>query len=327
MRSRIVTGLRVLGASAAAFAAVSMVEPKEAFASFRFLTWTQDNHIPGFSGGPGCAYAIAVGPNNAPWVLGCGGPDGVNDWVFQLKHQGSSVTWVNSNKAGTYVAVGTNSVPWVLTGDGHLSVLVSFFGQGGNFVDETAAYANTGFGGGRLSGIAPVVTGTSAWTLWGLGYPLSLFSNQSIWNAGFTLNSGPTSGWGQVDAQDNAAGWKIVDFAGSVFGTSYQTPVVMNNAGGLYSYDSSTGGFDSFQPPGTVNDVTDHWVITYDNNQRKIFQYFDLQGWNEWIGSLNTPNGTQITRIAYSNTGPSALWGIDTQGHIFTTDTTIAIGQ
>jgi hypothetical protein len=40
--------------------------------------WQQDNGD--FYGSPGCASAIAVGPNNIPWIIGCG----ANPHVFYL---------------------------------------------------------------------------------------------------------------------------------------------------------------------------------------------------------------------------------------------------
>jgi hypothetical protein len=321
MRRTIVSVSRVVGATAAACATLSMVCSTPAFAATIFVEWTQDIHLPGFSGSAGCARSIAVGPNNQPWVLGCSGPDGSNLWIVHLQKNGSSAMWMPPNGAGVYAAVDANSVPWLLTNDGEVWLNVSIFNGTPRWIDTNTFYGTTlQYSTGRLSGIAPVTNGQSDSVLWGLGWPAA--ANNSIWNATFdNLDGGGP--WNQVDAQDGAAASKIVLFTGTLFGTAYQTPVVMNNAGNVFSYNSSTGGFTQI-PASPVSDITDHWVIALYDGVPTLFRYQDLGGWTQFpSGSLTTPNGTQIVRIAYSNTGPGALWGIDLAGNIYTSNPSV----
>jgi hypothetical protein len=322
MRRTIVPVSRVLGATAAACATLSMLCATPAFAATIFVEWTQDIHLPGFSGSAGCARSIAVGPNNQPWVLGCSGPDGSNLFVYQLEKNGSSASWVTNHGAGVYVAVDSNSVPWLLTNDGEVWLNVTFFNGPPQWSDTSTFYGTTSqYSTGRLSGIAPLATNAQGdWVLWGLGWPAA--ANNSIWNASFDITDGGDP-WSQVDAQDGAAAAKIVLFTGTAFGTAYQTPVVMNNAGNVFSYNSSTGGFTQI-PASPVSDITDHWVIALYEGFPTLFRYEDLGGgWTQFPDSLTTPNGTQIVRIAYSNTGPGALWGIDLAGNIYTSNPSV----
>jgi hypothetical protein len=161
--------------------------------------------------------------------------------------------------------------------------------------------------------------------LWGFGYPAT--ANTSIWDATYDLG-GAGGAWNQVDAQDNAAASQISQWTGTIFGTSYQTPVVVNSYGNTYTYDSSTGTFSQLAAS-YVAAITDHFVIAWDGNINNwaLFYYNDFGGWEEYLDSLHTPNGTQIVKIAYSNIGGSALWGIDNVGHVFTSNPNQAINS
>ena len=68
-------------------------------------------------------------------------------------------------------------------------------------------------------------------------------------------------------------------------------------------------------------------MIALVNGTLALFYYDDNNGWVEYLNSLTTPNGTQVTRIAYSNVGQSALRGIDTANHVFTSNPSQAINS
>jgi hypothetical protein len=318
MRNRRVSVGLAAGGAFAVYAAIAALDPAAARASEEIIAWTQDVHIPGFSGGPGCANQIAVGPNNVPIVLGCSGPDGVNRWLFQLVYSSGTYTWVNSGAAGVSIAVDATSVPWLLTNDGHIWASESIFGNHA-WVDVTALNTQDGspFGAGRLSHIAVVTTGTPGVdTIWGLGY--SPAANNTVWDASYDIPIG--GAWSQVDAQDGADGSKLVVFTGTLLGQQYQIPAVINTGGNIYLYSASTTKFVQIAAA-PILDVADGWVIANISGVPTLFQFVPLGlDWTEWPSSLNSPNGTSIVRIAYAGLGPSALWGLDTSGHIFTSN-------
>src|SRR5580700_9129982 len=71
---------------------------------------------------PGCASAIAVGPNNIPWILGCGNPSEVRP-VYYLSQSCTGsffcpVTWQYAGMNAMTLTVNLNGVPFVTDANG-----------------------------------------------------------------------------------------------------------------------------------------------------------------------------------------------------------------
>ncbi len=320
MRKSVKSSLIVLAGSLASYACIAAFDSTPALASRTFVTWTQDINIPGFSGGPGCAKGIAVGPNNAPWVLGCGTTDGFDWQIFQLETVNGTRQWGSNGGAGIALTVDTTSVPWATTVDGHIWLNVTIFGGPSHFIDVTASAITGGFpfGSGRLTGISVLVTPQRETDIWGLGYTTA--PDKPVYEAVFSSpsigNPGPWS------PEAGGAGSKIVIFTGTIFGQSYQTPWTMNSSGAVSGWVASDNQFEAISTPAPVLDITDHWILTSISGSPYLYQDVDLSGWLAQAGGT-TPNGTNIVQIANSMGSPQVLWGVDTAGHIFTSNTSV----
>jgi hypothetical protein len=299
----------------------------------------------------GCATGIAVGPNNVPYVTGCG--PGPNNYIYYLAQQTncSSLscpqTWHYTNGAGIQVFVNLDGDPWALTSNG-ATYWVSDKTTNGTEVpaDQWSEMTPSPYAGGCLSSLAvPLYGGTpyqdlvtgaaesspaTLLALWGIGCGTPGVDN-AIWELPIQYNfvtrstSGSTT-WQQVDAQDNAAAVQITFFNDP--SNNDQVPWVLTAEGTVYSY--ARGAFHQNPAPPGVYAITDHFVLApVSNNQPSgalhwngSTQTFDSTPWADPVA----PSGYSIAQIAYSGPingtakgtiGPSFLWGIDTAGNIY----------
>jgi hypothetical protein len=308
----------VFATTISTYVAISMAVPAAAHASTQ---WLQDNTLPGYSGGPGCATYIAVGPNNQPTIAGCSNSV-ANQVAYYLNYTscgkncfGGTYQWQEmfNSTAGALlpdvvrVEVDQWNTVYAIRGDGHVWGQPVDPGANVYLTDLTDWYV-----GKQLVDIAVDWTGG----YWGLGYPGS-GNAAPVYNSPETGPFSPNGPWSQVDAQDNFVGQKIVMWQTN----TYSVPVVFDNFQIAY-YDPNSGRFLPM-PTAQLLDVTDHFVVALGNGFTEIFQYSDSAG--TWVdfGSGLTSNGTWIVRIAASNAGPSQLWGFDTSGSIFYNSTAV----
>jgi hypothetical protein len=158
-------------------------------------------------------------------------------------------------------------------------------------------------------------------------YGVGCYSNPNNSIYVYSPDNGVRS-WAQVDAQDNAAAVNIAMFTVSLPTGSIQTPWTLNAEGGLYSYDRNSGRFVGEPgPDGFAYALTDHFVAVSQGSPGNAGVYEWNDGTQSWVFymSLFTASGTQITQIAHAGVryssagaiGPSALWGIDSNGGIY----------
>ena len=285
------------------------------------------------------------------------GDNGTNKSVYYLQFTpctpnggecfGGSYSWVYANGAATYISVDVEGEPWLVTSDGHVWTLTSYSRPSTGGWDNLTTQGGyeggqvhwPGFSDGRLSAVVTIVTpqlftelfGTpnvllapdenEPFNFWGFGYPAA--TNTAIFS--YDASDGATA-WIHVDGQDGAAAAKIALFSRKSGSGVIQTPWVATSSGLVYSTSGSSGQF--VQMPGAnVLDITDHHVLTYPY----VYQWSDAPPGSSppgtWIniGSILTSANTLALRVAHApavtvqgqSFGPSRLWAIDSNGHIF----------
>jgi hypothetical protein len=314
----------------------------------------------------GCATSISVGPNNVPWVIGCG--SAADEGIFYLDTQPGNTFnnyfWHQVTGSAKQVSLNRDGVPFVLDSKGNVYAALTHspYNQYSNIfqwknitstpqtcISRIAAGENNSF---SLVGLTPAETGSGDIELlsltdnfqnefiYGLGCTaLDQYSDRSILSWNWSLTDGPVAtneiwnaspGWLQIDSGSSAAQIALFNGSGS---TNPQVPWVLTGAGGVFAFD----GLHFHQPPAEVTleqsgwfvlSLTDHYIdaVNLLNDVVGIFQWSDQQqSWTPYI-SGTTPQNTEIVEIAASQPiqtagngtfGPSQLWGLDHNGHIF----------
>ena len=265
---------------------------------------------------------------------------------------GGSYSWVYANGAATYISVDVTGEPWLVTSDGHVWG-IRFLNNNpttaaqwtvAGWEDHTAQGGENllgtlinwpGFSSGRLSAVVTIATQLygeffklpfngpplgldGPFDFWGFGYPAA--TNTAIFE--YDVNKSAVA-WTRVDPQDGAAAAKIALFSRESGSELIQTPWVATSSGLVYSFpfSSASSGYFVLMPGANVLDITDHHVIAYPY----VYQWSDKSStWNN-IGSMLTSANTLALRLAHApavtvegqSFGPSRLWAIDSNGHIF----------
>ena len=331
----------------------------------------------------GCATSIAVGPNDVPWVIGCG--SGADNGIFYLASQdcspncfGTTLSWQSTTGAAKQVSVNRDGVPFVVNSQGNVYAALTHspFNQYANIfawqnitstpqtcISSIAAGENNGF---SLVGVTPAEAPSNDIEL------LSMkdnFQNQTIYGLGcnafdqhgdrpvFSWNWNLTDGAystcnastpsGACEVWNSSPGWERLASAnyGAAQAVLYngsgpnnpQGLWIRDGLGGLWQYNDSMGTFDfgsaanyyltKYGYPAIA--LTDHFVdieVTSTIPYLEILQWSDQQGaWVDYMHAI-TPQNTFIVQIAASQPiqtlgsgtfGPSELWGLDSNGHIF----------
>jgi hypothetical protein len=310
MRNKLLSTSLTLAGSVAVYATVATLHPTPAYA--QSIEWSQDSTLPGLGGSPGCATQIAVGPNNVPWVLGCSGPGNGNSWLYQLVCSetvsgefGETCKWqsqVNEaaqTVAGVSISVDEENLPWMTSANGDIWTSAFDLSLADGLFDVTAQGY---WSGGRVSQCVAYTSSDLVNEMYVLGDDLPSHPNVSI------SESSPLK---RIGASQSAAGVKLAMFTGTLFGGAYQTLTLITTQGTFWTYNPNSDQFVQ-QAGGYITDITDHYCLAND-----LFQWSDLGATWVDVDTPITPNGTHIEHIAYANTGPSELWGIDSVGHIF----------
>ncbi len=302
--------------------------------------------VKAFAGG--CATAIAVAPNNVPWILGCGNT--ADREIFYMGESCNPIclpTWVDDQLSANDITTEYTGEVFATTSGGAVyatgwqgNPLTPIIGKWGEISPNnvTGFFGPVSNPGGCISALAVTsdfektetfVTGTVPDSDPDQGeyfYGLGCSSNPD--NSIYVY--GPENGlmsWQQVDPAHGSAAAQLVMFnQSSTTSTLSQSLWVLNSLGSVFRYNGST--FDAISTPGTgVYSITDHF-IAYNSGPvfQEVAQWNDsTQSWQDYIGTA-TPDGTWIAEIAYANgvlqttngpVGPSALWGVDDTGVIY----------
>ncbi len=159
----------------------------------------------------GCASAIAVGPNNIPWILGCGDPSKPRE-VYYLTYTGSGLVhtpmWQSAGLSGLTIAVDLNGFPYVTDTNGQLWSITDHSTLPGSFQWLQ-------FTPGCVRSFAISATSTSPETellnpgLFPIPGQSGHYLQPSVWGIGCNapLAFPPADGWMYIDKFDWNTNW------------------------------------------------------------------------------------------------------------------------
>jgi len=259
------------------------------------LVWSGAAHAAGewVPLGAGCASAIAVGPNNVPWIIGCEpnsgayipehqrGPDSVYYLTWTEGSLIQTPRWVDANfHNAMWLAVNANGIPFVTDTNGTLYstlqtvsngdvVPAGTWGEYGPGVGALAAGLETNPFGRAGELFYPDQTRVSASPnhFWGIGCSgncgMRHFDDDSIWTAEATITGGGVSmgAWSRMNggvAQQPAV---FTDLGTAGDGSdTYQNPWILTAEEEVW-YWNGNGTWTNAKPPEPIMAITDHNVL------------------------------------------------------------------
>ena len=270
----------------------------------------------------GCATSISVGPNDVPWLIGCG--SGADHGIYYLAHGEAScspqpcfgstiLSWQRTpTGAAKQVAVDLNGLPFVVNSAGNVYAASTTNENNSSIIIQDAEFTGwtqltssppkcmNSIAPGEDNGFALVdytvpMSGDTDF-IYGIGCStVDSYGDRPIysWNLdltnilGITWNAAP---WEQLDPSQGAAAVQAVLFNGPSGPSNPQTLWVRNGIGGLYVYQGGQfpqpGGANAFQQVGwTVGSLTDHYAsVSFSVAGNVIYEIFQWDDASQtWI--------------------------------------------